>query len=282
MGDRDYFHHSYEGPRKSSFWATHAGTKGLLIGLGVIHILMAVLSRVDIDAYIGVVRVLALSPERLLSGWIWQLLTYALLHDLSSIFHILFNCLVLWWFGSMVEGRMGLRRYLGFCAAATVVGGLAQVGFQLAVGSAGATMGASGFVMGLTILAACWNPRVEILLFFVLRVQLWVAAVVIVGINLVGMLTSSGGGTAFAAHLGGALYGWIYFKYGNRIEGVFASIDRMAAKADRKKERKKDATNAELRQEIDRILDKVNREGMTSLSDQERKFLKRASKKLNG
>ena len=38
---------------------------------------------------------------------------------------------------------------------------------------------------------------------------------------------------------------------------------------------------AELRQEIDRILDKVNREGMTALTDQERKFLKRASKKLS-
>ena len=74
--------------------------------------------------------------------------------------------------------------------------------------------------------------------------------------------------------------GWLYYRFGNRIEGVFNKIDRMADKADRKKQRKREEQNSDLRAEVDRILDKVNKEGMHALTDDERSFLKKASKKL--
>jgi len=61
---------------------------------------------------------------------------------------------------------------------------------------------------------------------------------------------------------------------------VFSNIDAMAEKSARKKERKHQARDSELRKEVDRILDKVNREGMSALSEDEKKFLKNASRKL--
>ena len=283
MGDRDYFQHDYDGGhhRSSPFLATNPATKVIVIGLAVIHLLLALIANFSPDTYRAIFHALALSPEGLLSGKIWQLVTYALLHDQGSFLHILFNCLVLWWFGQMVEPRLSTRRFVYFCIAAATAGGLAYVAWGLVRGVAAPVIGASGVTMSLLVLAACWYPRAQILFFFVLRMPLWVAAAIFVALDLLGALGSMSGGVAYAAHLGGAAWGWIFFRYGRSIEGVFNKIDRMADKAAMKKQRKDHSRETELRAEVDRILDKVNREGMTALTEAERKFLKSASKKLN-
>ncbi|MHC4449931.1 MAG: rhomboid family intramembrane serine protease [Planctomycetota bacterium] len=282
MGDRDYLHSSYDdgGHRTAPFWGTNRGTKACVIGLAGIHLVLAVISRAAPDAYDAIYRALALSPEGLLSGKIWQLVTYALMHSVGDLWHILINCLVFWWFGQMVEGRLTTKRFLYFCLGASVFGGLIFVAWGLVTGVASSVIGASGVTMALLVLGACWYPNVQILLFFILRMKLWVAAAILVGLDLLGALRSSSSEVAYAAHLGGAAWGWLFYRYGNRIEGVFKKIDRMADKADRKKQRKREEQNSDLRAEVDRILDKVNKEGMHALTDDERSFLKKASKKL--
>jgi membrane associated rhomboid family serine protease len=224
-------------------------------------------------------RALSLSPESVLNGWVWQLVTMAGLHSGERITHLLFNCLFIWFFGRMVENRLTTRQFFGFCLVAAVVGSIFYVAWSLLTGNRAPALGASGFCMALTVLAAAWYPTTEILFFFVFRMQLWVVAAILVVMDLLGTLYDLGG-VAYTVHLGGAAYGWLYYKYGHRIEGVFASVDAMADKAQRKKESKYRARDAELRKEVDRILDKVNREGMTALSDDEKTFLKEASRKL--
>jgi hypothetical protein len=108
---------------------------------------------------------------------------------------------------------------------------------------------------------------------------MWILAVVLILIDVLSMLQSPGG-VAHTAHLGGALYGWVFYRWGGGIERVFGAIDEMAEKKRRKKEQKRAERDAELRKEVDRILDKVNREGMTGLTEEERRFLKEASAKL--
>ena len=264
MGDRDYFHHDFDvGRRASALWASHRGTKIAIAVLAAIHLAMALVRWISVDAYLAVYDQLALSPEGLLSGKLWQLVTYALLHDHGTIWHILINCLVLWWFGSMVETRMTTKRFAYFCLSAAVVG-------------------ASGVTMALLVLGACWYPTAQILLFFVLPMPLWLAASIFVALDLLGALGSMTSNVAYAAHLGGAAWGFLFYRFGNRIEGVFRRIDRLAEKAERNKQRKRESRDQDLRAEVDRILDKVNREGMTALTDEERRFLKNASKKLSG
>jgi membrane associated rhomboid family serine protease len=283
MGDRDYFHHDFDvGRRASALWASHRGTKIAIALLAGIHLAMALVRWISVDAYVAVYDQLALSPEGLLSGKLWQLVTYALLHDHGTIWHILINCLVLWWFGSMVETRMTTKRFAYFCLSAAVVGGLAHVAWGLATGVASSVVGASGVTMALLVLGACWYPTAQILLFFVLPMPLWLAASIFVALDLLGALGSMTSNVAYAAHLGGAAWGFLFFRFGNRIEGVFRRIDRMAEKAERSKQRKRESRDQDLRAEVDRILDKVNREGMTALTDEERRFLKNASKKLSG
>jgi len=284
MGDRDYLHYGFDGGghRTSPFWATHRGTKGAIVLLAALHLVFAILARANYDAYNAIYRQLALSPEGLLSGKIWQLVTYALMHSVGGIWHILINCLMLWWFGQMVESRLGTKRFLYFTLAGAAIGGVAYVAWQLAAGRAGYVIGASGAAMALLILGTFWYPTTQLLFMFVIRMPLWIGAAILVGMDVLRALAGSDSGIAFQAHLGGALWGWIYYRYGPRIEGVFARIDKAADAAQRKKDRRREEQNRDLKLEVDRILDKVNRDGMTALTDEEKKFLKSASKKLSG
>lgn len=279
MADRDYMRHDFDRRPRSQFWATYPLVKGFMIGLTAIHLLLAIVKGADPETYQSIMFFLQLDPEYALKHfYIWQLVTAGLLHA-PGIWHLGWNLLFLWWFGRLVEARMRRGQFLLFCVATTVAASLCYLLEAVVMDRVFPMLGASGMVMGLVVLAACWNPHMEILFFFVLRMKLWVLAVVMVVADFLLMLQSPGG-VAHAAHLGGALYGWIYFRYGGGVERVFNAIDEMADKQRRKKEEKRAARDAELRKEIDRILDKVNREGMTGLTEEERRFLKQASDKL--
>lgn len=282
MGDRDYLHSSYDdgGHRTGPFWGTNRGTKACVIGLAVIHIVLTVVARASPSTYRAIEDFLALSPEGLLSGKIWQLVTYSMLHSQAGLWHILVNCLIFWLFGRMVENRLGTKRFLYFCLASSVAGGLLFIGWGLLMGVANSVIGASAITMAMLVLGAFWYPNLEILFMFFLRMKLKFVAGILFAIDLLNAIQSTGGEVAYAAHIGGALWGFLYFRYGSKIDGVFRKIDKMADDADRKKQRKQESKNSDLRAEVDRILDKVNREGMHALTADERSFLKKASKKL--
>jgi membrane associated rhomboid family serine protease len=281
MGEREYLRADYDGrgPR-SAFWPTYPATKAIIIGLVAIHVLMAILLATSVSTFQTVREYLLLQPEYVLKRFfLWQLVTYALFHAQDTIWHLAFNGLMIFFFGRIVEQRLGLRRYLYFCLAATVCSSLAFLLESAVRGQIHPMLGASGCAMGLTILAACWYPRTTVLMFFIIPMPLWVVAAILVVIDFVTML-SMPGGIAHSAHLGGALFGFLYFKYGGRFEGVLRSIDAMADRQRAKKEQQAREREADLRREVDRILDKVNREGMAALSKEERRFLKEASEKL--
>jgi len=278
MGDRDYFNAEFGGATRHPLFAQHRGTKFLILGLIVIAIIQAIVYSAGFDAYMAFIRIFALSPERVTRGWIWQLLTMAGLHQPPG-WHLLWNCVYIWIFGKLVENRLTTRQFFAFCTGAVLLGSIAFVIMGVIAGDATPAIGASAACVGLLVLAASWYPTMEISIWGIIRIQLWVIAAVLVVFDLLNTLYDVGG-VAYVAHLGGAAYGGIYYKWGARIEGVFSRIDAVADKVERKKARKDHARTAELRKEIDRILDKVNREGMASLSDAEKKFLKNASKKL--
>ena len=74
----------------------------------------------------------------------WRLVTSAFIH--ASIIHLLFNMLMLWWFGSALEALLGRARYLGIYFV-SVLGGAA--GALLATQANQLTVGASGAVFGI-------------------------------------------------------------------------------------------------------------------------------------
>jgi membrane associated rhomboid family serine protease len=276
MSDRDYWRDS---PQRSGFWATYPGTKAILIALAGIHLLMAMIASANPEAARAISRFLELRPSLVVRKLhIWQLVTYALLHA-PGIGHLLWNCVGIYFFGRLVEQRIGTRRYLFFALATVVAGGLGFLLLSAIQGTRAPMIGASGFDFGVLVLAALWYPNLTVLLMFILPVPLWALATVL-GFIGVYSLFQQADGIAHAAHVAGGLYAVLYWKYGDRIDGIVASFERWRAQQRWRRQQKERKANEALRGEVDRILDKVNREGMASLTDAERRILKEASERL--
>jgi len=77
----------------------------------------------------GIVNFLIASPETLLKGQVWRLVTYPIVN--SGILYILFDLLMLWWLGSELEPQWGSRSYAGFLVAATAFAGALGIGVSL-------------------------------------------------------------------------------------------------------------------------------------------------------
>jgi membrane associated rhomboid family serine protease len=73
----------------------------------------------------------------------WRLMTAAFLH--YGMFHLLLNMLGLYWFGSLLERRIGSGRFL----LLYIVSGLAGSAGALVVSPTNATVGASGAIFGI-------------------------------------------------------------------------------------------------------------------------------------
>src|SRR5262249_52338601 len=110
---------------------------------------------------------LVLGVPEVLHGQVWRLGTYAFLHSPSSLWHILWNMLFLWWFGTDMEDMYGPREFLGFYLASAVAGGLMFVAASLAWPGLGSyALGASGAVTAVMVLFAIHYPTRIIYLFF--------------------------------------------------------------------------------------------------------------------
>jgi membrane associated rhomboid family serine protease len=186
---------------------------------------------------------LYLRPVAVVHGQIWQLVTYAFFHDPSSVTHILFNMLGLWMFGAQFEMDFGTRRLYEFyfwCvvgAALTTlgVGALGIVAFQYApiplfaiMGHIWqqATIGASGGIYGLLIAFGILNGDRQI---YVFPFPIAIKARYIVAIWLfIAFVSAFGGANGIAefAHLGGALFGWLYLRFIPRYGLQVAASER--------------------------------------------------------
>jgi membrane associated rhomboid family serine protease len=157
----------------------------------------------------GLVDVLALWPLQPIEGQVyfqyWQILTYAFLHDTGSIFHLLFNMLGLWMFGSQVEAYLGSKRLLAVYFASVVTAALSQLWVPMLFGAPPEpTIGASGGVFGLLLAYAMLFPTRKVVpLIPPIPMPAWVFATLYAGIELYLGVTGSFSGVAHFAHLGG-------------------------------------------------------------------------------
>jgi membrane associated rhomboid family serine protease len=158
---------------------------------------------------------LALLPAAVAQGFVWQLLTYSFLH--AGLFHLLFNMLMLWMFGSQIEDLLRRRRFLEFyffcVAAAAVVTVLFSFLGLLGMSPMAATVGASGGVFGILMAFAMIYGERQIFMFpfpFMIKAKYMVA--ILAFIQVAGALSQTGN-IAYLAHLGGLVAGWVYIKF---------------------------------------------------------------------
>jgi membrane associated rhomboid family serine protease len=162
---------------------------------------------------------LSLVPSHVIFEFrIWELFTYMFLHSMQ-VTHILFNMLMLWFFGAELEQRWGGKAFLFYYlftgVGAAVIYCLGMAAYGAATGSAVGLMipvvGASGAIFGLMLAQGILFGE-RMVLFFMLFPMKTKYFVLIMGVvQFASMLTSSasGGEVAYLAHLGGLASGYI-------------------------------------------------------------------------
>jgi len=158
----------------------------------------------------GMLHPTSTDPLAFLNGAIWQPLTYMWLHDVTSVFHVLFNMIMLWLFGGLFEARWGGPAFLKFyvlCGLGGAAGSLlgAVIAPELL---GGPVLGASGSILGLIAAFGLIFPRQPIHLWFILPIEgrhiIWITIV----LDALMFLTEPRG-FAFAAHMGGLFTGYL-------------------------------------------------------------------------
>jgi len=255
---------------------TQSRVPGLSRAVRLIILINLILYIVQHFAPDGYLRVFGLVPALVLGrGFIWQLLTYMFLH--GSLLHIFFNMLFLWMMGSELERYWGSREFVKYYLVTGAGAGVVNVLVQ--PHSAVPIIGASGAVFGLIIAFGMAFPDRELLLYFFIRIKAKHFAVLIGLIELISLFALPNAGVARFAHLGGLVVGYLYLKWERITYPLKRWHRRSMVRREDAARRKDEEKERELRAEVDRILDKINREGLDSLSNRERNFLQKQSGK---
>lgn len=230
---------------------------------------------------------LAITPKTLVEPWHWwQLLTAAFAHSPDDIWHIVTNMLTLWFFGRPMEKVAGRWEFLRFYLGAAIFGNIVWCARTYLTGASGAALGASGAVVAVVIWFVCTYPRSTIVL-LVAPVPAWVAGIVIVLVNVLGIDTrlkepgQTAGAIAFDIHLAGVAFALAYYflrwNFGRLMPSALA---RSLAKMTRSRSLRVHAPEEDIENEADRILDKIHQQGESSLSARERKILETYSRRM--
>ena len=130
----------------------------------------------------------------------WIIITHIFLH--GSVNHLLFNIYALFIFGPLLEQRIGAKRFIFlYVLSGAIAGFLSSFFYDFALGASGAIMGIIGTLIILM-------PDLQLLMFFVMPMPLWVAGIVYAAIDAFGILFPSGIGNV--AHLAGMASGLAY------------------------------------------------------------------------
>jgi membrane associated rhomboid family serine protease len=140
----------------------------------------------------------------------WVIFTHMFIH--GGFMHILFNMLVLYWFGRITGDFLGNQRILPLYLLGGLAGALvyflsAQIGI---IPSGGYALGASAAVLAILVAAATTSPNYYMNLLFIGAVKLKYIAAVVILINLFSIAQFSGNSGGSIAHLGGAAFGWLF------------------------------------------------------------------------
>ncbi|MBA7611286.1 Rhomboid protease AarA [subsurface metagenome] len=154
---------------------------------------------------------LALIPSRVIeSKAYWQVVTYMFVH--GGTFHILFNMLALFIFGTQLERKLGSTEFLIYYLVTGVGAGLFTLVFNWYSGLKHIpVVGASGAIYGLLLAYATLLPDSRLYIFGILPLKAPVAVLLFAGIAIFSQLTGTRGGVAHLAHLAGLGFGYLYF-----------------------------------------------------------------------
>ena len=301
--DREYYRDETRG---SGWLSGTAPVCRILILINVGVFLLGWLFRLDLE------RQFALqSPDLFRGGQIWRLVTAAFLHDPNNLFHLIFNMWGLWLFGREMEALYGRANFLGLYLGGAVFGNLiwALIDYFGPMPGRGILLGASGAVMAVMVVYAMNYPNREVIL-FVIPVPMWLLVVIFLGLDLFSLMQSGpllgGSVVAFAAHLGGGAFGYLFkaldlrvtrFAAGRRLRPRLRVITPEPRERSTPRRGAQGATPStppagrptltpvepetgeQLDARVDEILAKIARDGRGALTEEENRILQEASRR---
>lgn len=241
----------------------------------------------------------------------WTAFTYMFLH--AGLLHLALNLYTLWIFGPRLEALWGAKSFALFY----IWCGLGGAAFHAAFGGGSPMIGASAAIYGTMLAYALQWPKDEIYLFAVLPMRVLTLVALIVALDLF-RAVAGGGSTAYFAHLGGVAFAFLYLKKPpqmsveqlrqrvspapdvgddispraaprtsrsrnrDEVDEIVAQskavVDKRAPRADSAKSHAPSGdSHAE---ELDRVLDKISRHGLNSLTPAEKRLLEETSRQL--
>lgn len=288
--DRDYMREGYPPQERSAI-------ASILMTLLAVYVLQSVFKWWFGLEFLE--RAFGLRGSLVRHGGFWSLFTYCLLHDTRTPFHFLFNALTIYMFGRTVQNDIGSRKFIMLFMGSVFGGALMWLMFNF--NSSAPLIGASAGALGILSLYCLLHPDqpVTFLLFFVLPVTIkpkyfgWA----ILGVELFYFLfyeVPPGVSTniAHSAHLGGMLGGWLFFRHvlgrGSILKGAHPKVVLPQWLKKRRPGAKSYgnfhlniSNRRNVKEEVDRILDKINAQGFGSLSEEEKRILDSAKDLLN-
>jgi membrane associated rhomboid family serine protease len=236
-----------------------------------------------------------LVPRLIQRGYIWQLVTYLFIH--SGFWHLFWNMFILWMFGSEVENYLGRRNFLKYYFITGIGSGL--ITFICSLNSNIPVVGASGAIYGILLAFGMLFPERYIYFYFLIPIKAKYFVWIIAAITFFSTLSPNISNISHLTHLGGLLVGYLYLKYSYRYRGlrfnyslarllsaigqwwrrIITKIGRIWPKISRHRQRQTPkktssyATEETMREELDRILDQISRNGYDSLSEEEKTTL---------
>jgi membrane associated rhomboid family serine protease len=241
-------------------------------------------------------------------GRIWQLLTATFLH--AHFGHILWNMLFLWMVGREMESFYGTRDFLAMYLGAAII---STLGWAFVdefrpdpQGVSNTMLGASGAVVAVVVLYALYYPHREVLLFFIVPVEMWILVLIYLGGQIWQFLQPNAHVTeAIASHLTGAIYGYLFKHFDlrwSRLSWTRMRRPRLRIVAPDPREKPaprssgsswssnpatspKPASAAvvvpeeQLDARLDEVLAKIAREGRDGLTEEEKSVLQEASRR---
>ena len=294
LADRSYM-------RRSPFDSSQRSMTAILIGINVaIYIFQLVVGGFGRGSFF--MEYLALNKYGIASGYVWELLTFQFLHDGPWPWHLLFNCLALFFFGREVENALGRKTFTKLYFLSGFAGGILFLLVSWLVPGRGAAsvVGASAGVTGLLAAFAVLFPmrQITILIMFVIPVSLKAKYLLwgIAFLSLFGTI-SPFWDVAHDAHLGGLIAGYCYLRWGMQAESMF-----MARRARKPRFRSRELVKVSggqpwarpkgggdepevppaefISREVDPILDKISAHGIHSLTPEERQILEAARARM--
>lgn len=173
---------------------------------------------------------------------IWQPFTYLFLHDVSTVWHILMNMLMLWMFGRELELVWGKNRFLRYYFLTGVGAGIVNIIVKTIPTFWGhpyslvPTIGASGAIFGIMIACAILFPDRRVYLFPIpVAMSMRTVVAIMAVFTFLGTFGLGDDKVSHICHLGGMLIGWLYLRRGSFLYNVRNTVSDWQHQRNRKR-----------------------------------------------